>query len=234
MVRIFSNMFTSLLILVIVMCVNVAAQNKEVNPGIWVRPGYELSVALNSDVSPRHMAFGPDGTLYFTTEPNKYIMAARDKNKDGYYETVTQFYESENPCYAVLWYEGYLWYTETGAIYKLKDNDNDGKADKREAVLPEGSLPNGGGHHWRPLLINNGRLWTSLGDPGNITDGTETEREKIWTFTLDGKDKKLWCSGIRNTEKLVIRPGTDEIGSEGKSATAGESSRSPIIILPGK
>ena len=28
---------------------------------------------------------------------------------------------------------------------------------------------------------------------------------------LKGKDKKLWCSGIRNTEKLVIRPGTDEI-----------------------
>ena len=24
-------------------------------------------------------------------------MAAKDKNNDGYYETVTQFYESENP-----------------------------------------------------------------------------------------------------------------------------------------
>ena len=47
-------------------------------------------------------------------------------------------------------------------------------ADKRETVLPEGSLPNGGGHHWRPLLIHNGRLWTSIGDPGNITDATDS------------------------------------------------------------
>ena len=203
----------SAVVVLVSSCVNGQSSAPKVNPEIWVRPGYELTVAVSSDLPPRHMALGPDGTLYYSTSPNKVIIAAKDKDNDGYYETVTQFYESENPVYAVVWYDGYLWYTETGAIYKLKDKDNDGKADERETVLPEGSLPNGGGHHWRSLLIHKGRLWTSIGDPGNITDVTNSdqEREKIWTFTLDGKDKKLWCSGIRNTEKLVIRPGTDEI-----------------------
>ena len=191
----------------------VNAQNKQpkVNPEIWVRPGYELSIAVSSELRPRHMALGPDGTLYYTTMPDKVIIAAKDKNNDGYYETLTKFYTSENSVSGVYWYEGYLWYTESGAIYKLKDKDNDGIADDRVTIIPVDSLPSGGAHHFRPVLIHKGRLYTALGDPGNITDATKTDREKIWSYNLEGKDKKLWCSGIRNTEKLVIRPGTDEI-----------------------
>ncbi len=193
--------------------IDLNAQSKapKTNPGIWVRQGYQLSVAVTSDLPPRHMTFGPDGTLYYTTTPNKVIIAAKDKDSDGYFETLTQFYESENTVYGVCWYDGYLWYTENGAIYKLKDKNKDGIADERETVMAPGSLPSGGGHSWRPILIHKGNLYTGIGDPGNINDATETEREKIWSFNLEGKDKKLFASGIRNTEKLVVRPGTDEI-----------------------
>jgi glucose/arabinose dehydrogenase len=189
------------------------AQNplSEVNPEIWIRPGYELSVVVNSDQRVRHMCFGKDGTLYFTTTPQSIIMAAKDKNNDGYFETLTQFHVSDKGVYTVLWYEEWLWYSESGAIYKLQDRDNDGVADEKLTVLADGTLPSGGGHHYRPLLIHNGSLYTGIGDAGNINDMRDTEREKIWTFNLEGKDKKLWCSGIRNTEKLVVRPGTDEI-----------------------
>ena len=190
---------------------NGQQMDQKINPAIWVRPGYQLSVAVNSDLKPRHMALGPDGTLYYTTTPDKVIMSARDNDHDGYYETLKQFYQSENTVYYPFWYDGWLWYSESGAIYKIRDTNNDGIADERIAVLPKGTLPDGGGHTWRPVFIHNGRLYTALGDQGNATDMTETEREKIWSFDLNGKDKKLWSSGIRNTEKLVVRPGTDEI-----------------------
>jgi len=193
------------------MNLNAQGEAPKVNPGIWVRPGYELTIAVSSELRARHMTIGPDGTLYYTTTPDKVIMAAKDKNNDGYYETLTRFYVSENPVYSVFWYDGCLWYTESGAIYKLKDKNNDGIADERDTVLAPGTLPSGGGHNWRPLLIYKGRLYTGLGDPGNITDASATEREKLWSFDLEGKDKKLFVSGIRNTEKLVVRPGTDEI-----------------------
>jgi len=212
------NRYTAIKILLLISSVaffscSSDAQNssREINPGIWVRPGYELSVAANSDERARHMCIGPDGTLYYTTTPDKIIMAAKDKDNDGYYETLTQFHVSDNGTSSVLWYDGWLWYTESGAIFKLRDNNNDGVADEKVTVIPEGSLPSGGGHNWRPILILNGRIYTAIGDEGNINDLVNTEREKIWSFNLEGKDKKLWCSGIRNTEKLVVRPGTDEI-----------------------
>ncbi len=200
-------------ILIVVSNISLLAQDnsRKVNPEIWVRPGYELSVAVNSDLGPRHMALDSAGTLYYTTSPNKIIMAAKDKNGDGYYETVTKFYESENSVYYPFWYEGELWYSESGAIYKLKDKNNDGVADERINVFPNNTLANGGGHSWRPILIHNKKLYTAIGDPENLSDQTNTDREKIWVYGLDGKNKKLWSSGIRNTEKLVVRPGTDEI-----------------------
>lgn len=209
--------------------VPLAAQNQapKVNPEIWVRPGYELTIAVSSDLRVRHMVLGPDGTLFYTTTPDNVIVAAKDKNNDGYYETLTKFFTSENTVYSVQWFDGYLWYTENGAIYKLRDNNNDGVADERVTVMPIGSLPSGGGHAWRPILIYKERIYTGIGDPGNVTDASATEREKIWSFNLKGKDKKLWSSGIRNTEKLVVRPGTDEIwgmdhGSDWFGAEAGD------------
>ncbi len=205
------SLISFILIGLVTCLVDAQGKGPKVNPGIWIRPGYELSVAVSSDLRPRHMALGPDGTLYYTTMPDKVIIAAKDKDNDGYYETLTNFYTSENSVSGVFWYDGYLWYTESGAIYKLKDKNNDGTADERVTIIPVDSLPSGGSHHYRPVLIHKDRLYTALGDPGNITDATKTDREKIWSYNLEGKDKKLWCSGIRNTEKLVIRPGTDEI-----------------------
>ncbi|MBC7771206.1 MAG: hypothetical protein H7210_01795, partial [Pyrinomonadaceae bacterium] len=54
-------------------------------------------------------------------------------------------------------------------------------------------------------------IYTSIGDGANISDQQNTDRQKIWKFDLDGKNKKLFCSGIRNTEKLRNRPGTTEL-----------------------
>jgi glucose/arabinose dehydrogenase len=157
------------------------------------------------------MALGPDGTLYFNYNSTPEIAAARDKDGDGYYETITSFLRAKKIIFYVHWYDGWLWYTHSGAIYKARDTNGDGKADENTAVIPWGKLPSGSGHAWRSLLIHNGRIYTSIGDSSNCSDETETERQKIWSFSMDGKDKKLFCSGIRNTEKLVLRPGTEEI-----------------------
>ena len=68
---------------------------------------------------------------------------------------------------------------------------------------------------------------TGVGDSGNITDELDSERQKIWRFDLDGSNKRLFVSGIRNTEKLRLRPGSNEIwgadhGSDNFGARLGE------------
>ena len=184
--------------------------NRAVDPAIRVREDFRLSVAVADIEKARFMAFGPDGTLFVSLPDAGQIKACRDENNDGLYEKAATFVKGHPTVHGLFWYEGWLWFTESGAIFKARDTTGDGVADEQQTVIPEGQLPKGG-HWWRSILIHNGRLYTSIGDSGNITDESATDREKIWTYNFDGRDKKLFVSGIRNTEKLVIRPGTDEV-----------------------
>jgi len=186
-------------------------KSQSVPAGIWVRQGYELSVAVSGVRNPRFLAFGPDGTVHISVPDLGEVKACRDTDKDGVYETVTTFVAGHKTAHGLFWHDGWLWFTESTAIFRARDTNGDGKADEEVKVLGSDVLPGGTGHWWRPVLIHKNRLYTGVGDPGNITDQAETKREKIYTYSLDGKDEKLFCSGLRNTEKLVVRPGTDEI-----------------------
>ncbi|RYG85323.1 hypothetical protein EON77_05760, partial [bacterium] len=89
------------------------------------------------------------------------------------------------------------------------------------------NLPSGGGHWMRSILVTPTALYTSIGDSSNASDETATDRQKIWRFNLDGTGKTLFASGLRNTEKLRVRPGTTTIygadhGSDNWAASYGE------------
>ncbi len=188
-----------------------AQQNLEVNPKIEVRDGFKLEL-VNADLkSPRFMQIAEDKVLFVSLPREGKIMSLRDNDQDGYYETKAVFTEDHKLVHGMHWKDGWLWFAETGAIFKARDTNGDGKADEEIEVVKEGEIPGGGGHWWRPVLIMNDRIYTAIGCSGNITDETDTERLKIWSFDLNGGDKRYYCGGLRNTEKLVNRPGTDEI-----------------------
>jgi glucose/arabinose dehydrogenase len=155
--------------------------------------------------------------LYVSVPKTGQIQACRDKNKDGTYEDVVTYIEGHDPknvLQGMQWHDGWLWFAEISAIYKSRDTNSDGKADETVKVIGEDQLPiTGGGHRWRALLIYKDRIYTHVGDQTNATDEPmdANERKKIWSFALDGSDKQLFATGIRNTEKFAVRPGTDEI-----------------------
>ena len=105
--------------------------------------------------------------------------------------------------------DGWLWFTQSQAVWKGRDTNGDGVADEEIQVV--GGLEGQGGHWWRSILVTDDGFFTSVGDSGNITDPGDSDRQKIWKYSLDGTTRKLWSSGIRNTEKLRFRPGTTEL-----------------------
>lgn len=194
------------------------ARGADVPAGVWVRDGYALSVAVDGIKLARFLAIGPDGTLFVSVPKEGKIVACRDTNGDGTYEAQTTFVEGKAPntiLQGVQWHDGWLWFAQLNSVSKARDTNGDGKADEEVQVLGPEQLPTGarGGHMWRALLIHQGRIYTHVGDQTNATDEPieASERKKIWSFALDGSDKKLFASGLRNSEKLAVRPGTDEI-----------------------
>src|SRR5687767_8177962 len=72
-------------------CCQVLGQ--EVPTGVWVRPGFKLTVAEGSIKAPRFMAFDSKGTLYVSVPREGKIYACKDKDGDGKYEAAAPFLE---------------------------------------------------------------------------------------------------------------------------------------------
>lgn len=174
-----------------------------------VRQGYEVEVAVEDLPGARFMELDERGHLYISRPRQKDIVAFADADGDGRFEQLGAFVDGRELVHGMDFHEGWLYFASSGRIERGRDIDGDGKANEVETVLAD--LPAGGGHWWRSLLVTDRYIYTSIGDEGNITDMTASEREKIWRFEPDGSGKTLFASGIRNTEKLRLRPGTDEV-----------------------
>jgi len=191
--------------------VEKGALGKDV-PAFWVRPGYRVTLAASDIPNARFMVFNDRGdTLYMSRPGPGDILALKDKDKDGVYETRTTFTSGKPTVHGLCFADGWLYFTQSGVVWQARDTDGDGKADEEQAVIPDGQLPKGGGHWWRPILVTKDALYTGIGDDGNLNDHRNDDREKLFRFNKDGSGKTEFVSGIRNTEKLLLRPGTDEI-----------------------
>jgi glucose/arabinose dehydrogenase len=236
--------FTSLAVLVLAGLAAAAAphegpqgQRGEGVPAFWVRPGFKVTLAAENFGQSRFLVVDPAGTLYVSQPDTGTITALRDNNNDGVYETHWKVLENHRTVHGLQVVGDWLYFTTSGAIYRAPFAEPGKPLSNIQTVIAEGEVPSGGGHWWRSILVDGDKLWTSIGDSGNITDEASTDRQKIWQFQLgpDGKAKapKLWSSGIRNTEKLQLRPGTTEVwgadhGSDNIGARYGEKGGGPI------
>jgi glucose/arabinose dehydrogenase len=209
----------------------IAHAEGRVGPGVpefWVRPGYKVTLAAEDfGRDTRFLEVDDRGTLYLSQPTAKKVIALQDKDGDGVYETKSDFLTDQDGVHGMHFKDGWLWFGKSGAVAKARVGE-DGKASDVQIVV-EG-LPSGGGHWWRSICVVDDGFFTSIGDSGNMTaDEYEgSDRQKIWKYSLDGKTRVLWSSGIRNTEKLRIRPGTNELwgadhGSDNFGAPYGEA-----------
>jgi len=177
--------------------------------GFWVRPGFRVTVAVPSLPDARFMAFDDKGRLY-VSRPDDGDIRTFLPSPDGTYKPGPTFLSGRRQLQGMQFVNGWMWFTTSRGVFKAQVGP-DGTATNVQDVLPQDSIAGGSGHWWRSLFVTTDGFYTSVGDSGNITDLTKTDREKVWKYSLDGKSRELWCSGIRNTEKLAYRPGTTEL-----------------------
>jgi glucose/arabinose dehydrogenase len=202
-------------------------------PPLKVRPGYRVTRALPDKVlkqDARFLEFGEDGkTLYLSQRELGTILALRDADENGVFKTVTTFIKDRRSVQGMDWHDGWLYFSQAseGSVSRARDSNGDGVADDIEYVCPPGSVPKGGGHPFEGLLVTDTTIYLTCSDPTNMTEELDSDRKTIYAFDIDGKNKRVFCTGIRNTEKLRFRPGTQEIwgfdhGSDNFGARYGE------------
>lgn len=182
-------------------------------PSFQVRPGYRVDLAAGDLGESRFMQFSADGkSLYLSQPKNASIQTLQDPEGDGTFELVNTFIDGKPSVHCMDFADGWLYFTQAsdGSCHRARDTDGDGAADDIEVVLPPGTVAAGGGHPFRGILVSADSIYITVSDTTNTTE-KDDGRKAIYQFDKDGKNKRTFVTGIRNTEKIRFRPGTKEI-----------------------
>jgi glucose/arabinose dehydrogenase len=217
----------SLLVLGALVSVPALAQNNSAQlgpdvPAFTVRPGFKVTLVAQGFGEARFVEFDDKGTLY-VSQPGSGTIASM-RLKGGKYEKIANFTAGKPRVHGLDFKNGWLWFTQSGSVWKGRDTNGDGTSDEEIQVLKD--LPEGGGHWQRAILVGDDGFYTSIGDPQNLSLPEESgpDRQKLWKYALDGSSRTLISSGLRNTEKLGFRPGTTEVwGADHGSDNFGKS-----------
>lgn len=205
----------SLLIILIFM----SAANAE---DFTLPPGFEATVFADDLGYARHLAVREDGAVYTILRRRAFgegLVTMIDDDGDGIADRVERFGSFRGT--GVGFYNGYLYFATTGAIYRYSF-EGDELVPKGDPEVVIAGLPDYGNHSAKPFTFDGaGNIYVNFGAPSNAcqrvsrTRGSPgqapcpqlEERAGIWKFSADTLDQtfengKRYVTGIRNAMGL--------------------------------
>ena len=181
----------------------------------------EFAAGLNN---PRKIVTAPNGDIFVAESMPGRIKVLRDADGDGKAELVKDFATGLRMPFGIAFYPAgpnpkYVYVGNTNSVVRFAYQSGDTKASGEPEMLveniPTGREQVGGGGHWtRDLEFSkDGKtLFVSVGSRSNVSDDkSETRRADILAFDPDGKNERIFASGIRNAVGLAIHPETGQL-----------------------
>lgn len=170
--------------------------------------GFRIDVFADGLVNPRMLAVAADGTVYVTRRDAGDVMMLRDGDGDGVAE-LRQPVASRPGMHGIA-IDGRRIYLATVNDVYVADLDEDGTPGPLERIIDD--LPDGGQHPNRTLGIGpDGKLYISVGSTCNACGETNPENATILQASPDGKTRRIYASGLRNTIGFDWEPGTGRL-----------------------
>lgn len=174
--------------------------------------------------APRQVKAAPNGDLFVAESYAGRLRVVRGVGEGGKAATVAVYAEGLRKPFGVAFYPPgkspkWLYVGDTDAVLRVPYESGDlkarGKFEKVLSLPGGGLLEGGGGGHWtRDLAFTpDGKtLLVSVGSRSNASDDSgEKLRASVLAATPEGRDLRVYASGLRNPVTLAVRPGTGEV-----------------------
>ncbi len=191
----------------------------------WPRApkGFRVSEFATGLTNPRKIVTAPNGDIFVAESYPNRVRVLRDADGDGKPELNEIYAGGLGMPFGIAFYPPgpnptRLYVANTDSVVRFPYKNGDTKAPgKPETVVP--NLPGfarlrGGGHWTRDVVFSpdGKRMFVSVGSHSNVSDDdSEKRRADILVFDPDGKDEKVYASGIRNPVGLAIHPHTGQV-----------------------
>ncbi len=146
--------------------------------------------------NPRMLAVAPDGTVYVSQREPGTVSMLRDTDGDGVADV--QKVVAEKPMlHGLAIHQGKMYLAAVKEVF-IADIQKDGTLGPLQTIISD--LPDGGQHPNRTLAVGpDNMLYITVGSTCNACNETNPENATILRASLDGRTRKIFASGLRNT-----------------------------------
>ena len=155
-----------------------------------------FSIAKFAEIeNPRMLAVAPDGTIYVSQRDAGTLTMLKDTNGDGAAD-VQKVVAEKKQLHGLYIDSGKMYFTTVKEVF-VADIKPDGTLSEPRMLIND--LPDAGQHPNRTIAVRDGKLFITVGSTCNACDESNVENATILTADLDGKNRKIFASGLRNT-----------------------------------
>lgn len=175
-----------------------------------VPQGFRVNVYAEGFKTPRWLIVAPNGDLFVADSGAGHIEVLRDPKQTGGAQERETFASGLRYPFGIVFHDDYVYVGNTNEIVRFKyDPKSSKRIGEAEHLL---DVPRGG-HATRTLAItpDGKHLLIAVGSASNIDTGEPPVRAAITICDLDGKNARLYATGLRNPVGLAINPATGQV-----------------------
>ena len=175
-----------------------------------VPTGFRLTVFAANFKRPRWLTVAPNGDIFLADTGAGEIVVLRDPQHTGGAQEREVFADGMKRPFGIAFREDYVYVGNMNEVVRFHyDPKTSKRLGEKEHLL---DLPSGG-HDTRSLAFSaDGKhLFIGVGSASNIDTGEDPLRAAVTICDPDGKNARLYATGLRNPVGLALEPVTGEI-----------------------
>ncbi len=184
------------------------------NAALIIPKGFKMNVFAEGEfIYPRWMVLAPNGDVFVADSRANKIVILRDKNNDGTADERFVFADNLAQPFGMAFNGGYFYIANTDSVVRFSYKSGQTKAIGIAEKVVE--LTRGGyNQHWTRNIIfspDGKKLYVSIGSETNASVETDPRRAAISVFDPNGKNHRIFASGLRNPIGLAWNPNSGEL-----------------------
>ncbi|HET9993883.1 MAG TPA: sorbosone dehydrogenase family protein [Candidatus Acidoferrum sp.] len=175
-----------------------------------VPAGFHINIFADKFKQPRWLTIAPNGDIFLADTGADEIIVLRDPEGTGGAKEREQFAAGVRRPFGIAFHENYVYVGATNELVRFRyDPKTSKRLGEKEHLL---DLPTGG-HPTRSLAFSaDGKhLFIGVGSNSNIDTGEDPRRAAVTICDPDGKNARLYATGLRNPVGLALEPMTGEV-----------------------
>ena len=173
--------------------------------------GFHVNVYAKEFKYPRFLAVAPNGDIFLADLSAGQVIVLRDPQHTGSAQQREIFAEHLNRPFGIAFHDDYVYVGNMNAVVRFRyDKQTSKRLGEAEHIL---DLPSGGSHITRTVAFSpdGKQLFVSVGSSGNIDVEKDQRRAAVLVADPDGKNSRIFASGLRNAVGLGIEPVTGAV-----------------------